>query len=183
MVAWALAHDGPVAIRYPKAVLEPGLDNRFGEDRRPVTMGQSEPLLDGPDGLIVGCGSLVGSCLAAVEELKKEGINVGLINARFIKPLDKDTLLKRIQMSPWVVSVEENTLQAGFGSALLEVIHDAALQTGPIRRLGIPDQFIEHGDRADLLSDLMLDANGIADVCRELSGQTAATAIAAPLQD
>ena len=86
-------------------------------------------------------------------------------------------------MSPWVVSVEENTLQAGFGSAILEVIHDTALQTGPIRRLGIPDQFIEHGDRADLLSGLALDANGIADVCRELSGQTAATAIAAPLQD
>jgi 1-deoxy-D-xylulose-5-phosphate synthase len=183
MVAWALSHDGPVAIRYPKAVLEPGLSNRFGEDRLPVTMGQCEPLIDGPDGLIIGCGSLAGSCLAAVEELQKEGLNVGLINARFIKPLDKDTLLKRIQMSPWVVSVEENTLQAGFGSAILEAIHDAALQTGPIRRLGIPDQFIEHGDRADLLSSLTLDASGIADVCRELSGQTATAAVAAPLQD
>jgi 1-deoxy-D-xylulose-5-phosphate synthase len=183
MVAWALKHDGPVAIRYPKAVLESGLSNRFGEDRLPVTMGQCEPLIDGPDGLIIGCGSLAGSCLAAVEELQKEGLNVGLINARFIKPLDKDTLLKRIQMSPWVVTVEENTLQAGFGSAILEAIHDAALHTGPIRRLGIPDQFIEHGDRADLLSSLTLDASGIAGVCRELSGHTATTAVATPLQD
>ena len=86
-------------------------------------------------------------------------------------------------MSPWVVSVEENPLQAGFGSAILEAIHDAALQTGPIRRLGIPDQFIEHGDRADLLSSLTLDSSGIADVCRELSGQTATVAVAAPLQN
>ena len=145
--------------------------------------GHCDPLLDGPAGLIIGWGSLVGSCLAAVEELQKEGLRVGLINARFIKPLDKETLLKRIKMSPWVVSVEENMLQAGFGSAILEAIHDAAIDTGPIRRLGIPDRFIEHGDRGDLLSSLTLDASGIAEVCRELSGHTATTAVAAPLQD
>jgi len=86
-------------------------------------------------------------------------------------------------MSPWVVTVEENTLQAGFGSAILEAIHDASLHTGPIRRLGIPDQFIEHGDRADLLASLTLDASGIAGVCRELSGHTATTVVATPLQD
>jgi 1-deoxy-D-xylulose-5-phosphate synthase len=183
MVAWAINHNGPVAIRYPKAVLEPTLNNRFGEDRLPVKLGHCEPLLDGPDGLIIACGSLTGTCLQAVEKLREEGLSVGLINARFVKPLDEETLLRRIQMSPWVVSVEENALQAGFGSAILEAIHNTNMHTGPIRRLGIPDHFIEHGDRAELLSSLSLDINGIANICKELSEQTAANAVATPVRD
>lgn len=86
-------------------------------------------------------------------------------------------------MSPWVVSVEENALQAGFGSAILEAIHNTNMHTGPIRRLGIPDHFIEHGDRAELLSSLSLDINGIANICKELSEQTAANAVATPVRD
>jgi 1-deoxy-D-xylulose-5-phosphate synthase len=183
MVAWAINHNGPVAIRYPKAVLEPTLNNRFGEDRLPVELGHCESLLDGPDGLIIGCGSLTGTCLEAVEKLREEGLSVGLINARFVKPLDEETLIRRIQMSPWVVSVEENALQAGFGSAILEAIHNTNMYTGPIRRLGIPDHFIEHGDRAELLSSLSLDINGIANICKELSEQTAANAVATPVRD
>jgi 1-deoxy-D-xylulose-5-phosphate synthase len=86
MVAWAINHNGPVAIRYPKAVLEPDLNNRFGKDRLPIELGHCEPLLDGQDGLIIGCGSLAGTCLRAVDELREEGLHVGLINARFVKP-------------------------------------------------------------------------------------------------
>jgi 1-deoxy-D-xylulose-5-phosphate synthase len=183
MVAWAINHNGPVAIRYPKAVLEPDLNNRFGKDRLPIELGHCEPLLDGQDGLIIGCGSLAGTCLRAVDELREEGLHVGLINARFVKPLDEETLLKRIQTSPWVVSVEENALQAGFGSAILEAVHNANIPTGPIRRLGIPDHFIEHGDRSELLSSLSLDVNGIVDICRELSEQAAANAVATPVRD
>jgi 1-deoxy-D-xylulose-5-phosphate synthase len=183
MVAWAINHNGPVAIRYPKAVLEPDFDNRFGKDRLPIELGHSEPLLDGQDGLIIGCGSLAGTCLRAVDKLREEGLSVGLINARFVKPLDEETLLKRIQASPWVVSVEENALQAGFGSAILEAVHNANVHTGPIRRLGIPDHFIEHGDRAELLSSLSLDVNGIVTICRELSEQAAADVVATPARD
>ena len=62
------------------------------------------------------------------------------------------------------MSVEENALQAGFGSAILEAVHNANINTGPIRRLGIPDHFIEHGDRSELLSSLSLDVNGIVDI-------------------
>ena len=183
MVAWAINHNGPVAIRYPKAVLEPDLNNRFGKDRLPIELGHCEPLLDGQDGLIISCGSLAGTCLRAVDKLREEGLHVGLINARFVKPLDEGTLLKRIQTSPWVVSVEENALQAGFGSAILEAVHNANINTGPIRRLGIPDHFIEHGDRSELLSSLSLDVNGIVDICRELSEQAAANAVATPVRD
>ncbi len=183
MLNWALTQSGPVAIRYPKAVLDISVTERFGSDRQPIEAGQCEPLLEGRDGLIIGCGSLVGSCLEAADHLREEGLDVGLINARFIKPLAPQVLLDRIEAAPWVVTVEENTLQAGFGAAILEAANDAGLRTGPIVRLGIPDRFVEHGDRGELLANLGLDASGIAAACRKLAGREAATSAAVPVHD
>jgi len=183
MLDWALAQAGPVAIRYPKAVLETAIQERFGSDRRAIERGHCEPLSSGRDGLIVGCGSLVSSCLQAADLLQQEGLEVGVINARFIKPLDQQNLLERIEAAPWVVTVEEHALPGGFGAAVLEAVNDAGVSAGPISRLGIPDRFIEHGDRGELLADLGLDAAGIAATCRRLAGREAATTCSIPLHD
>jgi 1-deoxy-D-xylulose-5-phosphate synthase len=172
MLDWALAHGGPVAIRYPKATVE-----NHGGQRPPIELGRSETLAEGHDGLVVACGTLLGEALAAAAELRGEGLDLTVINARFVKPLDP-TILERIEAAPWTVTLEENVLQTGFGSAVLEAVNDAGLQAGMIVRLGLPDRFVEHGERAELLADLGLDAAGIAATCRRLAGRTTAHATA-----
>ena len=135
-----------------------------------IATGCAEPLVDGNDGLIVACGTLLGAALEAARQLRDEGLEVGVVNARFVKPLDTRLLLERIEAAPWVVTVEENALPTGFGSAVLEAVNDARLSCGPIVRLGLPDRFVEHGERGELLADLGLDAAGIAKACRSLAG-------------
>ena len=164
MLDWALEQPGPVAIRYPKTVVE-----RHEGPRAPIAAGRSEPLVEGADGLILACGTLLGAALDAAKHLRDEGLEVGVINARFVKPLDTQGILERIEAAPWVVTVEENALPTGFGSAVLEAVSDARLACGPIVRLGLPDRFVEHGERGELLAELGLDAAGIASTCRGLA--------------
>ena len=164
MLDWALEQPGPVAIRYPKTVVE-----RHAGPRAPIAAGRSEPLVEGADGLILACGTLLGAALDAAKHLRDEGLEVGVINARFVKPLDTQGILERIEAAPWVVTVEENALPTGFGSAVLEAVSDARLACGPIVRLGLPDRFVEHGERGELLAELGLDAAGIASTCRGLA--------------
>ncbi|MCX7414018.1 MAG: 1-deoxy-D-xylulose-5-phosphate synthase [Planctomycetia bacterium] len=166
MLDWALEQPGPVAIRYPKTVVE-----NHGGSRTAITSGCAEPLVDGHDGLIVACGTLLGAALDAARLLREEGLEVGVVNARFVKPLDTRLLLERIEAAPWVVTVEENALPTGFGSAVLESVNEARIACGPIVRLGLPDRFVEHGERGELLADLGLDAAGIAKTCRALASE------------
>jgi 1-deoxy-D-xylulose-5-phosphate synthase len=172
MLEWAMRQPGPVAIRYPKAAVE-----RHAGPRAPLEAGRCELLLDGSDGLIVACGTLLGEALTAAATLRSEGLEVAVINARFVKPLDTGLLLERIESGPWTVTVEENALQTGFGAAVLEAVLDEHARHAeprvlpPIARLGLPDRFVEHGERAELLADLGLDAAGIAATCRRLAGR------------
>ena len=175
MLDWALEQPGPVAIRYPKTVVE-----RHADPRTPIEAGRCEPLVDGGDGLILACGTLLGAALEAGRLLRDEGLEIGVVNARFVKPLDTKSLLERIEAAPWVVTVEENALPTGFGSAVLEAVSDARLQAGPIVRLGLPDRFVEHGERGELLADLGLDAAGIAATCRSLARASRPLSHAAP---
>lgn len=178
MLPWALEHTGPVAIRYPKATVE-----RHAGSRTPIELGKAEVLVEGADGLIIACGTLLGASLEAAARLRSEGLDVTVINARFVKPLDTELLLARIDAAPWVVTVEENALPTGFGSALLEAVNDAhatsGLPTVPVVRLGLPDRFVEHGERGELLAELGLDAASIAATCRRLSGRSP-TAVVEP---
>jgi 1-deoxy-D-xylulose-5-phosphate synthase len=164
MLDLALRHEGPSAIRYPKA----GLPTIHGE-RSPLEMAKSEILSWSDEGVILCCGALLADCLKAADLLQKDGINVGVINARIVKPLDKEVILRAIRECGFVVTVEEAALMGGFGSAVLELAADAGLNTSHIRRLGIPDRFIEHAERNELLADLGLDAFGIAAAYRTLS--------------
>ena len=112
-------------------------------------------------------GSLLPNCVKAMEKLRAEGMDVGVVNARFCKPLDRVTVQRAIEEATVVVTVEEGTLEGGFGSAVLEAANSAGLDTTNVIRLGIPDRFIEHAERGELLADLGLDANGIANTIRQ----------------
>jgi 1-deoxy-D-xylulose-5-phosphate synthase len=172
MLDAALRHDGPCAIRYPKGAV-PTIDAK----RTPLELGKSEILSWSDSGAILCCGPLLSSCLEAARMLREEGLDVGVINARFVKPLDRPTVLRAIRECGFVVTVEEAALMAGFGSAVVEAAADAGLDASRIRRLGIPDSFIEHAERGELLADLGLDAAGIASACR-----ACATACGTPIR-
>jgi 1-deoxy-D-xylulose-5-phosphate synthase len=156
MLQFALGHAGPASIRYPKANLE-----KVERTLAPVELGQAEIFEWATDGMLVAYGSLFPTCVKAAEKLRQEGLDIGVINARFAKPLDTATLLKAVEDIPLVVTVEEATFHGGFGSALLEAANAAGLDTRNIVRLGLPDHFVEHAERGELLADLGLDVNGI----------------------
>jgi 1-deoxy-D-xylulose-5-phosphate synthase len=162
MLRFALQHAGPAALRYPKANLE-----KVERGVAPLELGQAEIFEWGSDGVLVAYGSLFPTCVQAAERLRQDGLEVGVINARFAKPLDRQTLLRAVEHLPLVVTVEEGTLEGGFGSALLEAANAAGLDTRHVVRLGLPDRFVEHGERAELLADLGLDVDGICRTVRQ----------------
>ena len=167
MLKFALAHNGPSSLRYPKATLE-----KVERAVMPMELGQAEVHEWGEDGMLIAYGTLFPTCVKAAQRLRdEEGLSIGVINARFVKPLDKTTLLKAVEEMPLVVTVEEGTLLGGFGSALLEAANEAGLNTQHIVRLGLPDHFIEHAERGELLADLGLDVNGICGAVRRALGR------------
>ncbi len=162
MLRFALEQPSPVSLRYPKANLE-----KVDRPATPIELGQAEVLEWGEDVCLVAYGTLFPACVKAAERLREEGLSVGVINARFCKPIDRTTLLKAVEEVGLVVTVEEGTLEGGFGSVLLEAANGAGLDTRNIVRLGIPDRFIEHAERGELLADLGLDVEGICAAVRQ----------------
>jgi 1-deoxy-D-xylulose-5-phosphate synthase len=157
MLDFALAHDSPTAIRYPRASLE-----TIERDAQPIELGQAEILEWETDGMLIACGALVGNCLKAAERLRTDhGLRVGVVNARFVKPLDKGTITKAVEECGFVLTVEEGCLMGGFGSAVLEAANDAGLSTSHVRRLGLPDRFVLHAERDEQLAEVGLDVDGI----------------------
>jgi 1-deoxy-D-xylulose-5-phosphate synthase len=168
MLRFALGHDGPAAMRYPKATLE-----RFERAVAPVEAGQAEVLEWGDDVILFAYGTLLSGCLKAAAELRREGLSVGVVNARFVKPLDRATVAKALSEASLVVTVEEGALEGGFGSAVLEAANAAGLGAQNVLRLGLPDRFVEHAERGELLAELGLDAAGIARSVRRRLQQAA----------
>jgi 1-deoxy-D-xylulose-5-phosphate synthase len=164
MLDFALQHAGPCAIRYPKAVV-PAIDG----NRAPLELARGEIISWSEEGVILCCGALLPECLKAAEILRGEGIHIGVLNARFAKPLDESLIKRALTECGIVITVEEGVLAGGFGSAVLELAADAGLDTSRVRRLGIPDKFIEHGERGELLASVGIDAVGIAAACRNLA--------------
>ncbi|MCS7021095.1 MAG: 1-deoxy-D-xylulose-5-phosphate synthase [Gemmataceae bacterium] len=163
MLDYALQHPGPIALRYPKANLE-----RVERDgpAAPVELGKAELIRWGHDGCFIAYGALLGHCVAAARRLRADGLDVGVINARFAKPLDKELILRAVETLPVVVTVEEGTLEGGFGSAVLEAANAAGLDTRSIIRAGLPDRFIEHGERSELLTDCGLNVEQLVALVR-----------------
>ncbi|MCS7016454.1 MAG: 1-deoxy-D-xylulose-5-phosphate synthase, partial [Gemmatales bacterium] len=167
MLRFALQQKHPTALRYPKANLD-----RIPREVAPVCLGQAEVLRWGRDGALVAYGTTLASCWHAAETLRsQEGLDLAVINARFAKPLDRATILRAVQELPFVITVEEGTLEGGFGSAVLEAANADGLDTRNIHRLGIPDRFIEPGERGELLADLGLDTTGLIHTIRQLARQ------------
>jgi 1-deoxy-D-xylulose-5-phosphate synthase len=156
MLNFAMQYSGPTSIRYPKAKAE-----RVDRTPTPVEIGQAEVLEWGHDGVIIAYGTLLPTCVRVAARMRRDGLDVGVINARFAKPLDTGTILRAVEQCSFVLLVEEGTLQGGFGSAVLEAANEARLPTAHIRRMGIPDRFVEHAEREELLADLGLDEKGI----------------------
>ncbi len=167
MLDFALEHHGPVSLRYPKASAE--------RVERPLSLvheGKAEVHSWGTDGTFVAFGAFFPACVRAAEKLREEGLDVGVVNARFLRPLDTETILRAVSETGFVITVEEGTLCGGFGSAVLEAANDAGLRTNHIRRLGLPDRFIEHGERGELLADLGLDEAGFIAAARDMAERT-----------
>ena len=164
MLDLALSSEQPCSIRYPKTTAV-----EIDRPLAPLRIGEAEILRWGDDGMIICLGTLLPQCVAASEQLRKQGMDVGVINARFAKPLDQDLIGRALRTAPFVITVEEAALMGGFGSAVLELANQEQLDTRYVKRMGIPDQFVEHGDREELLADLGLNDEGIMHACQEMA--------------
>jgi 1-deoxy-D-xylulose-5-phosphate synthase len=157
-------------VRYPKTTAAD-----IARELQPIELGKSEVFGFGSDGTIIACGTTLQACLDAAETLRLEGFDIGVVNARFVKPIDQDMIRGAITESAFVVTVEEAMLMGGFGSALLEAANDMRLDATKVHRIGIPDLFVEHQSRSEVLAELKLDAAGVAETCREIAKQIGST--------
>ncbi len=164
-----LAQDHPFALHYPR---DSGLGLPSVEPAL-IGVGQAEVLREGADVLVVGFGPIVMRGLEVAERLAGDGISVGVINARFAKPIDRQLILDQARGKRLVVTLEESVVIGGFGDAVLEAMEDArltdpAFRSVPVRIIGIPgDRFVDHGAVSDLRRLLRLDVSGIVAQIRE----------------
>jgi len=158
MMATCLRHDGPVAFRYPRGS---ATGCALDVDPAPVPLGRGKVLTDGDDAVILAIGRCVSEALDAHAQLQAQGVAATVVDARFVKPLDTTLLIDLVRRIPRLVTVEENVLQGGFGSAVLEALSDAGIRHVAVRRIGIPDTFVEHGALPLLRSKYGLDAAAI----------------------
>jgi 1-deoxy-D-xylulose-5-phosphate synthase len=159
MVKTAIYSGRPISLRYPRGA---GFGATLDRDLKEIEIGKGELLVEGSDLTLVAIGSTVYPALEAAALLKEKGIYASVINARFVKPLDRELILDQAQKTGCLITVEENALQGGFGSAVLELISDCGLSNVRMKRIGIPDSFIEQGSQAQLRADLGLNGAGIA---------------------
>ena len=158
MLYTALGHeDGPVAIRYPR---DNGSGVGFDEEWTPIPWGKGEVLAEGDDVALIAYGTMTEVALDVARTLAATGIAATVVNARFAKPLDEELLLALAARTGLLVTIEEGQLAGGFGTAVLELIAERGLDAR-VRRIGIPDQFIAHGTRAECLADAGLTAEQV----------------------
>jgi 1-deoxy-D-xylulose-5-phosphate synthase len=165
MLATAMAHDGPIALRYPKGG---GPTDYLAARPRCLSIGNGETLRSGDSAAIIALGSMVVPALEAADLLVDEGIEVDVINARFARPLDEKRILEALGRCGKAVVVEENSIIGGFGSAVLELASEAGLIDTPILRIGLPDAFVEHGSAEALRENCGLYPSDIAKAVRQL---------------
>lgn len=171
MFRTAIYSGRPVAVRYPRGQ---GYGVSLDPEPLPLEIGKGEILAEGRDLSLVAIGSTVYPALEAAKLLAAEGIHATVINARFVKPLDRQLITGAARATGNLMTIEENALQGGFGSAVMELLEREGITGTRIRRLGIPDRFIEHGSQSQLRSDLGLDAAGIVKAAKAfLAGRAA----------
>ncbi len=159
MLKLALAHKGPAALRYPRGKVSHYAG--FGLGNTVVEMGKSEIITEGKDLAFIAVGNAVYPALKAAAMLKEEGIDACVVNARFIKPLDEEGIRELCGRTKRIITVEENILAGGFGSAVLEYLSREGLHNVAVHRIGIDDEFVEQGTQALLRKQYGLDEDGI----------------------
>jgi 1-deoxy-D-xylulose-5-phosphate synthase len=149
----------PFALRYPKdSALGVSLDQELQE----LPIGRGEVLREGKDAAILAIGVSVAPALEAARKLDEQGIGCAVVNARFAKPLDSSLILDLAYATKRLVTVEENAIAGGFGSAVLELVQSSGIHDVKVELIGLPDEFVEHGSQAVLRAKYGLDAEGIA---------------------
>jgi 1-deoxy-D-xylulose-5-phosphate synthase len=161
MLKFALGHDVAVAIRYPKAS---GL--LLTHTPAEIKLGESEVIREGTDGTILAYGAILDQALEAAELLEGE-LSIAVVNARFAKPIDQSMVQRAFTRGAFVITLEEAAVVGGFGTAVLESACEQGLDTRKLRRLGLPDEFVEHGNRDALLDQCGLGPSRIAEACRQ----------------
>ena len=166
MTRFALAYSaGPIAVRYPRG------GSSLSPENHPqgIELGRAETLLSGGDVALIALGAGVEIALTAADQLSAEGLHATVLNARFCKPLDADAILAAARRCGVVVTVEDGVVPGGFGSAVLELLADHGLLI-PTARVGLPDEFIEHGPVPVLRAEVGLTAEAVAARARALVG-------------
>ena len=159
MVKTALAYeDGPIAFRYPRGT---GVGVKIAAEPQVLPIGESEIVREGDDVLVIAIGNRVYPALEAAQTLADTGISVTVVNARFVKPLDTATILPLAERIGKVITIEDGVIMGGFGSAVLEALAAAGITNVRVTNLGIPDEFIEHGDVKHLHALYQCDADAV----------------------
>ena len=159
MLATAVNFNWPIALRYPRGS---GLGVEITDPLHTLPIGKAEEIKTGSDVCLWAVGSMVDEAVKAAEALAEKGISAGVVNMRFVKPLDTELLVKTALQCKNIVTLEEGTVEGGAGSAVLEELNDNGL-VGKVKvlNLGIPDKYIPHGDKKLLLRDIGLDHDSI----------------------
>jgi 1-deoxy-D-xylulose-5-phosphate synthase len=165
MLKTALEHDGPIALRYPRGSAEGvAMDSEI----RTLPIGKGELIREGNDLAILAIGNRVTPALEAARVLEKEGVQAAVVNCRFVKPLDRNLIYQLARQTNRLLTVEENALQGGFGSAVLELLAEEGHTDVRVVRLGIGDHFIEHGAQQVQRAFCCIDAAAIAEAARTM---------------
>ncbi len=168
MLKTALECDRPASLRYPRGK---GHGVSLDTEIKSLPLGKAEVLQEGGDLAIVGIGSTVYPAWEAARRLSRSGIEVTVVNSRFVKPLDTELLCSLAKKVKTIITVEENILQGGFGSAVLELLAEKDIPGVRVKRLGIDDRFVEHGPVDRLRKEYGIDAEGIERAVREMLGE------------
>ncbi|NLK97513.1 1-deoxy-D-xylulose-5-phosphate synthase [Defluviitalea saccharophila] len=157
MLKFAFTMKGPVAIRYPKGKVF----NLMKSDRTPIEYKKSEVVCEGKDGAILAVGKMMEFAQSIVENLKQEGIELSLINPRFIKPIDEEMILEVCNKHKFIFTMEDNVITGGFGSKVLQILAEHNIKDVSVKIFAFPDQFIEHGTSSELYKKYHLDAENM----------------------
>ncbi|MBB5180887.1 1-deoxy-D-xylulose-5-phosphate synthase [Planomicrobium koreense] len=167
MVQTAIEYNGgPIALRYPRGN---GLGVPMDSELKSLPIGSWEVLEKGVDAVILTFGTTIPMALHAAEQLREQGIQLEVVNARFIKPMDEAILHSIFGRKIPIITLEEAVLQGGFGSGVLEFAEENEYYGAVIHRLGIPDQFIEHGDVAELMDEIHLNSDEVVRIAKKLT--------------
>ena len=156
MLKFAVAFDGPIAIRYPRGQAYEGLY----ENRAAVEYGKSEWIYKEKDIAIFAIGSMVKTAVDVHKQLKDEGYNCSLNNGRFVKPIDEEALKEAAETHSLIVTMEENVASGGFGEKVREYL-DSIKADCKVLAIAIPDKFVEHGSVDQLYKEIGMDADSV----------------------